>query len=524
MQDNEIIFGQEVGEKPLSRFTFYGGNDLGPDPSFIVDGGYEESVYRIEDDKITIRDAVWGDMIIGNEAGDEVFLELVNHPLIRRLQAIEQLTLPQYMTTIAGTSGFSRWEHVWGSLVLTRKLSKGLDMTSEEARKMELRSLLSDSAHWAFSHLGDWILQGAGGTEDEHDDHQLELIRKTGVDTLLTDFGYNAGDLLVKGGHDDWVECSAPDLNVDRVDYGTREILRWLQIGMDTNQSIKNFPFKISDEGQLVITNIDFAKQFTRGFLLLSTEHWSEPVHRLQLKLLEEMVKHSVTHYEPRAMQPLVGWRPYHPRDVLMSIDYDFEASMHTSNPFLWATKDIANRIGHERRVVFRSTRASYLAEFVRGSVPLNYPDPMETYGWHQGRHSLFPSNVEIVEVDRAEDLEDFGGNPYTVDFHLPPLKHRFIDPIIETPEGLVRLSEYDESFAKMITKHKQIFARQYVARVALNPEFKNTIEAGITENKKHWAEHLDYERMSDDEFRESFEHVSVLAVAMRKAHIEWWR
>ncbi|MBI3624377.1 hypothetical protein HY218_01960 [Candidatus Saccharibacteria bacterium] len=302
-QDHEELGHQE--EPFLAEIAMPNSHSHVFDASHVFNNPIELSSYRLESDQIRIHDAVWGEAKIGDESGDEVFFALLDHPVIRRLQGIEQLTLPKPMTTIAGTSEFSRWEHAWGSVILTRKLAAPLNLAPREQRVKEIRTFLSDSSHWAFSHLGDWIFQGSGGAEDEHDQEQRAFLIKTGVAELLNEFGYSLDEILVLSEHEDWVEAKTPDLCVDRVDYGAREMLRWLTRSPELLGAINEFPFFVDGQGRLVITSEKAAVLFTKAFLLLSTEHWQEPSHRLQERLLEEMVKHAIAYHEPSFMQPI---------------------------------------------------------------------------------------------------------------------------------------------------------------------------------------------------------------------------
>ena len=70
----------------------------------------ELPVYELEDDKMRIHDVVWGDCEIGDrQPYDSLLMELARSPLFRRLQAVEQLTLPPRFATLPNTTYFSRW-------------------------------------------------------------------------------------------------------------------------------------------------------------------------------------------------------------------------------------------------------------------------------------------------------------------------------------------------------------------------------------------------------------------------------
>ena len=185
-------------------------------------------VYELDDNGMQIHDVVWGDCKIGDrQPYDSLLMELARSPLFRRLQAVEQLTLPPHFATLPNTTYFSRWQHIWGSLAFVRKMTEGDDRFDDRQRTiLELRTLFSDVGQTAFSHLGDWIFQGVQGGENLHDQDLRELLEVFGVDNLLEKYGLTL-DETVFPEIDDWVECPSPDLCVDRVDYGLREILRW---------------------------------------------------------------------------------------------------------------------------------------------------------------------------------------------------------------------------------------------------------------------------------------------------------
>jgi hypothetical protein len=500
----------------------------GVDRSYVVSAPYDLSTYRIEDHQIKINDAVWGKHIIGHEPGDEVFLELVGHSTIARSQAVEQLTSPAFMTTIAGMSGMPRWDHGWGSMVLARMIGRQLDLSPEESRRKELRALLSDMSQWAFSHLGDFMLQGMGGPEDAHDSNQLRLLVATGVGEVVARHGYDIEELLVSSDTQPWEECPKPNLNIDNLDYLLRQSLRMFAGVPELTEGVKQFPFIINENGNVVVTDQKFARVLTKAALLLPTEHWQEPTHRLLLVQLQEMVRHQIVRYGPATMHFFFGGSGgINPQDALMSVDYDFETGMHTSSPFMWAMKDVARQIAAEKRIIYHTTREGYLNRFVSSTRPSAFPDPMVPGGIHADRHALFPSGVHFIQVNQLEEVEDYGNNPYTVDLPLPALKRRYIDPLVRMPDGTdVPLSESEgnEDIADLIVAQAEILARNYVGRLLVNPTYKKIIEQNIEENKKLWDEQIKMPRMDDETFRRYFEDVSNLAKGVRKTQIEWWR
>ncbi len=508
-----------IGEK-LGRYVA-----LGPpseqDYSQIPITPYALSSYEIADDYILINDAVWGSCRIGEEPGDEVFLDLVGETAIQRLQGIEQLTLPRFMTTIPGTSEFSRWEHVWGALVLTRQLGKEAGIDARQLRIYELRAFLSDVQQGAFSHLRDWMLQGMGGSEDQHDDDQPEFFRRIGLDVVLNRHGYELEEVLVKGQKYDWTERPSPDLCTDRLDFGVRESFRWLANEPNIMQMSRR-PFHV-EEDQIVMDSREIAKLFSKTYMLLATEHWQEPVHRLQLLLLQEMVRYALVHGDAAMMNDRMGL--YHPADVLMSVDEDFTASMVMAYSHQWLLHDLASHIGRERRMVARMVRSQELMSFLGREVSDTLPNPVVAGNWQGKTHPLSPSNVEIIPVDTTSDVDDYGQLPNALDFELPPLKPRWIDPLFKDEAGKTRrLSEADDTVAGLIEQLQGYLKQRYVGRVFLNPQHRELLETAITKNQEAWEEMLDRPRMPDEVFRSSFEHAAGYGIAKRLTLIDWLR
>lgn len=113
------------------------------DPGETIMGALHMPSYELEDNSMVIHDAVWGDCSIGDrQPYDSLLMELARSPLFRRLQAVEQLTLPPSFSTVPNTTLFSRWQHIWGSLAFVRKMTEGDDRFDDRQRTvLELRTL-----------------------------------------------------------------------------------------------------------------------------------------------------------------------------------------------------------------------------------------------------------------------------------------------------------------------------------------------------------------------------------------------
>lgn len=166
-------------------------------PNLVIYEQLERPAYHLEDCSMQIHDVVWGSEKIGDEEYGPLLIELARSDLFRRMQAIEQLTLPPEHTTIPNTAYFSRWQHIWGSLVFVRKMTRNDDRFSERERIIfQLRTLFSDVGQTAFSHLGDWIFQDGNSSEDLHDQELRSLLEECEVDKKLEPYNITLDEVV----------------------------------------------------------------------------------------------------------------------------------------------------------------------------------------------------------------------------------------------------------------------------------------------------------------------------------------
>jgi hypothetical protein len=484
--------------------------------------------YEFHDDKIIVNDPVWGRHEIGNQPGDEIFLDLVDNDLVRRSLGVEQLSLDPLTATIPGSANFSRWEHMWGSTVFVRSMTEGSDMEPHDRLVLQLRTFLADLGHTAYSHIGDWLSQGNGGSEDEHDRELPYLLEISGINDILCGHDINPAEVAPEQA-DDWIECPAPDLCVDRVDYAAREIKRWLGADANGHQVLRPESFSLTDDEQLVMKDQQTAKSFAKAFLVLGTEHWAEPTHRLQLACQQSLIKRVLSHEYTGLLAANMGsLGAYHPRDLLYTIDSDITREMFFRDDFLNVLRPIMEQIGQAKRRLFLWERKEELQSYMRESNGI-FPDPLEHYSdfTHRlGNLPLTPSAVSMVPVTRAEDLADFQTNPYSVDFFLPALKPRNIDPLFQDDNGaLCRLSEVDTEFRSLATQQAEVQSRAYVGRLLVNTETKHVLERGIIESEKGWHAALSRPRIGTEDFRRILADAALQTVANpNMAIIRWER
>lgn len=450
-------------------------------------------LYELEERKMRIHDVIWGDCEINGEASefDELLVRLARTPLFRRLQSIEQLTLGRDYATMPNSTDFSRWQHVWGSLVFVRKMTEGTDIDPREREVMQLRTLLSDVGHTAYSHLGDWLFQDDKIKEDLHDQELKELLAATDVEELLEAYGYTV-DETVFPEVEDWVECPSPALCVDRLDYGIREIMRW---GAPTipvhmfRQELQNPKklFAINDDNQLVVKNETFAKYLAAGFSILPTEHWSHPVHRLQLELFQAAVRMVVMEENP----------DIHPRDIMYSVDPQF--AHHYQTWPLVQLNDTMRAIAFSQRRIFVQARRSDLNEVFMGIKDNDwrfpdFPDPLHPYSWESGQFvGPYPPNVDFTHAENSDlaRLPVLSATKTGLSVPLQSLKARSIDPLIGDEQSSTPLSEHIPSYQDYLAGQRREMARGYLGTVCMRQSFAHRIVDTHADTMERWNEQL---------------------------------
>ncbi len=474
---------------------------------------------------IEVDDPVWGKEQIGNRKGDEIFLEFFTNPMVQRAARIEQLTLPKHFATMPGSTDFYRWEHVWGSVIFVRKMiakaeAEGQVFDPRDVLIMQLRTFVSDLGHTAFSHLGDWMFQGFGGKEDQHDLDLMDLLELGGVNQILLRHEIDPREVVFPP-VEDWIESPSPDLCVDRVDFGAREIGRWVS-GYEPHEKWLE-RFMLDSSGRIVMSDEAEALYFGVRYGLLATEHWGHPVHRAQLHLFAELVRSVVVNRDT----PIIGWHELqHPRDILYTVDDDIIAGSRSVGELNHDLYSVMLDIARAQRRIFAHGRESELSLFLEPfrikiqdskfsfDLPESFPHPLQARHWTTDYTGSKPINLSFVPVNEEKDLKDFNNLPHTLDVYLPALKPRWVDPLFYDNEGRVkRLSEENKVYADLLRQQREIQSQPYVARYYADPEFLGQLKLKLNKYLDLWHEQLKAKRANETTMRAVLKDAGALAI-----------
>jgi hypothetical protein len=414
----------------------------------------------------------------GERSVNGLVADIIQTPLGQRALDITQLSKAEAHATIPGTHRFHRLGHIVGLAEMTRRLAEIQGATRRQTDAYVMYASFSDLAHGPFSHATDIAVQGVGSNETYHESRVAEAFALGGVRDVFEDRGLkvNLRGELRGVPIPPWVESSSPDVCVDRLQYTLHEMLLWFD-GSKTPEadqirtiladiaSLKNI--EIDDEGRMIFTDIEQARLLAKGYSLLSTEHWNDPVNRVQLYLLIESLKYSILNRHLPGMDEMDNGNTRKPLDYLYAIDSDVLKAMESepgkTDPYLYAIEGQLADIGREEQRRFVQFKRRVYEKFLTDPRAEEYPSQI----LHPGLVDFGPGSSHF-EINRLTErlVAPTGSHPQVPqltgengDLHytLFPLKNRRIDPLVKTDKGVKRLSEIDRNYAELIRQHQLI-------------------------------------------------------------------
>jgi HD superfamily phosphohydrolase len=442
--------------------------------------------YELYDDRMEVYDPVYGHDIID----EPVLVALARSDALRRLQTVEQLTLPDRYKTIPNSTYFSRWEHVWGTAILAKQIGQEMGLEQKEIVQLQLRTVLSDVCHTAHSHAGDWILQGIGKEENYHDLRLQGYAEVVGISDLLRRYKIEPGDVLVEC-KDGMVNANIPDLDIDRIDYTLREAYRWVNQIPEFRQLLNSDCFKVQD-GRLVMKDMLSAKLFGISYTLLVTEHWQEPVHRLQLELFMESIRRVFIARHGHKTE--IG--SYSPADLMMTTDDVLQQAAAEPDEYMHMLDELMCSVSNFESGHRWDTRADRIRTALETGIHGN-GDPIN---WLAARYDDLPRAYEIEPEDQASEI----CHPDRVHtLTLEKLRRRFIDPLFINEDGDVdRLSEADANFGEYMDTALGRVQKQWRALIIGNRMSTLALRQFLDENNNRWTEVMRRPSMPNDVLR----------------------
>lgn len=431
-----------------------------------------KSDYDLYPDRLEVHDVVWGDEVFDSP----VFVELAQTDALRRLQTVEQLTLPDRYKTIPGSTHFSRWEHAWGSAIFTRHIAEKMGLDEKTIVKMQLKSLLSDVCHTAHSHAGDWLFQGKGAKETLHDDRRLNYAEVVGISGILRRYGFDPTEILSEE-KDGIIDSKQPALDVDRVDYTLREAYRWVNQIPEYRSILNKDSFTVRDN-QIVVTNKEAAQLLGITYVLLVTEHWQEPAHRLQLELFMESIKRILV--ARNGVSSDAG--TYSPVDLMMVTDDTLARLASEHDDYIPMLDELMTGVSMSEVNNRWHARADRIRTVLSSGLQKGDDRPIE---WIAGRYDYLPRSYEIHPSagSRLRNSKHMQVVP------LDKLGQRYINPpFINDHDEVEYLGEGFQSYKDQAIGNVQ---QDWRAAIIGNEVSTTALRHCIEQNRAQWPEVL---------------------------------
>lgn len=472
------------GESPnLADAAFLSGN-LGADIRY-------RAFYELTDTQMVIKDPVWGDETLGGpeQPYDAILVTLAHHDALRRLQTIEQLTLPERYSTIPDSYYFSRWEHVWGSLILVRRMTQETGLDPKSAMYLQLKALLADFKHTAFSHAGDWLFEGGeGGVERSHED-RADYAATVGINRLLEVHGFDA-QRVFDDNQEDITDMHKPSIDADNIDYTLREAYRWVDQSPVLKQHLNSESFTVRD-GHIVMKSRMGARMLGMVHALLVTEYWHDPVERLQLNLLLQSLKRVFIKSNGLPTE----WASYSPRDLMTTADHTLIEKLREHDEFVHVLDGIMFSVANsERDIHWRSRR-----DYVRDALDKTAERQTSTIDWVKGFYDKLPPSCEIELSSKSNTR----ANDRIVTIPLPAHRERYLNPHFVDEKGdVTTLKEAEPEFWSTLQDMFKPTRQNWRASLIHNRTITKLIRDCIQTNQKAWPEVMARPPLSSDAVR----------------------
>lgn len=490
---------------------------------------------------LSVESPLLGEYPIYGRPEDALFTDLIRSPLGWRSFAITQLSKDVSHTTIPNTASFIRAGHVTDSREITHRLARDMDATDEQKLGWQIYAQVTDYSHGPFSHATDIVFEGHGGGERFHEVRMPDAFQHGGINRVLEQHNVVVDTNGVMPGIElpPWVECESPDINVDRFQYGPQELDLWFageDVDPRVQEAVKNASsldnITILDDGRMAFRDIESARVFSKGYLLLGTEHWNDPVNRVQLHLLIETIKRSIIKRRLPFMDDVDLGVTRNPESYSYAIDADVIEATRTRrghrDDFMYAVRSLLSAIGKQERERFIEYKREQYAQFLLDDQAIEYPS--EILNDHLVDFGPPSTHVEISVIKVGDEVkgrqtaaqlvqDDVEG----IKYHLPPLKNRYVDPPVLLRNGTSkRLSELDPNFARIKDEHQAIQAASLSVRLVLAKDFEEGIRNGITANAIEFEEKRKDRSLSPDQLRHEIEGASQRArdVAVKAGHL----
>jgi metal dependent phosphohydrolase len=204
-----------------------------------------------------INDELYGEYYV-----DDVIYEIINTKIFKRLKNIYQSGGGYLVNDLWNVN---RQEHSIGTMILSLKFGGNIEE--------QIRALLHDVSHTAFSHVIDYILKNEN--EDYHEKIQKNFLNDEELLSILRKYNLNIKRIMLK--NYSFLDDELPELSFDRIDYTLRDLFRQKRIShKDVKKIVNNLAVY---QNKLCFNSLEIGKWFQKLYFQEVVEYFQDPLN-----------------------------------------------------------------------------------------------------------------------------------------------------------------------------------------------------------------------------------------------------
>lgn len=204
----------------------------------------------------------FNDELYGEYYVDDVIYEIINTKIFKRLKNIYQSGGGYLVNDLWNVN---RQEHSIGTMILSLKFGGNIEE--------QIRALLHDISHTAFSHVIDYILKNEN--EDYHEKIQKNFLNDEELLSILRKYNLNIKRIMLK--NYSFLDDELPELSFDRIDYTLRDLFRQKRIShKDVREIVNNLAVY---QNKLCFNSLEIGKWFQKLYFQEVVEYFQDPLN-----------------------------------------------------------------------------------------------------------------------------------------------------------------------------------------------------------------------------------------------------
>lgn len=204
-----------------------------------------------------INDELYGECYV-----DDVIYEITNTKIFKRLKNIYQSGGGYLVNELWNVN---RHEYSIGTMILSLKFNGNIEE--------QIKALLHDTSHTAFSHVIDYVLKNKN--EDYHEKIKKNFLNDEELLSILRKYNLNIKRIMSK--NYSFLDDELPKLSFDRIDYTLRDLFRQKKISLKEIREIVNR--LTAYQNKLCFNSLEIGKWFQKLYFQEVVEYFQNPLN-----------------------------------------------------------------------------------------------------------------------------------------------------------------------------------------------------------------------------------------------------